>query len=122
MSNTTQTFRGSPGLENGDKVHKLGTAATIVSTSVDVSTYTVTAGTTLKLSRIDISSSTSGLAEVFEGATRIGVLRIGAGNKNATLEYVPSKDIAASTVVKVTFTAATSTGKDVEAMIQGSEL
>lgn len=121
MSNATQTFRGVVSLEQGTKIHEFDTASTTDSVSVDVASHTVAAGKILKLTQVDVSSSVEGLAEVFDGATRIGVLRIGAAQKNPTLFFNPSRDIAASATIKVAFTGC-KTGGDVEALIQGSEL
>ncbi len=121
MSNATQTFRGVVSLEQGTKVHEFDTASTTDSVSVDVASHTVGASSTLRLTQVDVSCSVEGLAEVLVGATRIGVLRLGAGGKNATLFFNPSRDVASSATIKVAFTGC-KTGADVEALIQGSEL
>lgn len=119
---TTQTFRGLSSLEKGDKVHKLGTTASNAGSPVDVVTHTVNVSKVLKLTRINVSCSKAGLYEIFENAVRIGVLRTSAAQKSEELTFEPVKDVAAGVVIKVTFTQASGSSADVEALIQGSEV
>lgn len=118
---SNQTFRGVVPLEQGAKIHEFDTTTVTSGSSVDVASHTVTAGKILKLTQVDVSCSVEGLAEVFAGATRIAVLRIGNANKNATQSWSPTKSIAAGVILKVTFTAIEDTGPEVEALIQGAE-
>lgn len=122
MGVSTQTFRGVVNLETGDKIHEFDTTTSNAGSSVDVVSYTVTAGAELKLTKVTGTCSKAGVYELFEGLTKVDELRSSAAQKNVIFEYRPTKDVAAGVVVKLTFTQDSGSAATVSGMIQGAEL
>jgi len=86
-----------------------------------VATHTVPVGLTFKLRNVYCSTSIDGVCKIKKGATLVGIIRVGAGNKNGRFEYIPNRTFIAGEIITVTFISAGTIGPDVDVFIQARQ-
>jgi len=86
-----------------------------------VLTHTVPVGKQFKLNNVYSSTSVDGVTRIKLDGTLIGIIRVGAGNKNGRFEWSPNRDAAAGQIITVTFESAGSTGPDIDVFLQGRQ-
>lgn len=85
-------------------------------------THVVPAATTFRLNNVYCSTSIDGVCRIKNNGTLIGVIRVGAGNKNGIFQFQPNRDdITSGDTLTVTFQSATITGVDVDVFVQARQ-
>lgn len=116
MANASQTFRGS--VNAGVSVYYDATATGTPGIEQTLITFSVPAGKTHELKRLQVSSFRAGKFVVEAGGSIIGTIRSGAAEFNPVFEWDPGRSISAGTLVEVKYTQRADSGaSDVEAFL-----